>query len=71
MPNADLVWGLVLGVGAVVEAYALCNRKLGDTLSERTRAWFRVRTKPGRAVFTVAWCGFSAWFLFHILTETM
>ncbi|MFE2723915.1 hypothetical protein [Kitasatospora sp. NPDC059327] len=71
MTTADLIWALVLGVGAVVEAYALCSRKLGDTLSERTRAWLHVRTKPGRALFTVGWCGFSVWFLLHILTESM
>ncbi|MFD7832419.1 hypothetical protein [Streptomyces sp. MJM8645] len=69
--SADLVWGLLLGTGAAAEVYGLWSREAGDTLSERTRAWFRVRTKPGRAVFTVVWCGFSVWFLLHILTETM
>ncbi|MEU0443809.1 hypothetical protein ABZ202_29455, partial [Streptomyces sp. NPDC006186] len=40
----------------------------GNTLSERVRAWFRVHTRPGRAVFAVAWTGFATWFLVHILT---
>jgi hypothetical protein len=64
---ADVVWGSLLVVGAVVEVWALRNARAGDTLSERTRVWFRVRTPFGRAVFAVAWVGFAAWFLVHIL----
>jgi hypothetical protein len=70
-PSPDLVWGSLLSAGALYELYALRNRAVGDTLSERTRAWFRVHTKPGRAVFTVTWCGFAVWFLLHILSQTM
>ncbi|MFP3990642.1 hypothetical protein U9R90_24895 [Streptomyces sp. E11-3] len=68
MSTADIIWGGLLAAGAGFEVYALRNGREGDTLSERTRAWFRVRTRPGRAVFAVAWCGFAAWFLIHILT---
>lgn len=67
LESADIVWGGVLVTATAVEVYGLFNQKPGDTLSERTRAWFRVHTKPGRAVFAVGWVLFSAWFLFHIL----
>lgn len=67
MVVADLVWGGLLAVGALVEVWALVNRTDGDTLSERTRAWFRVHTRSGRAVFAVAWVAFAGWFLVHIL----
>jgi len=62
--TSDLVWGGLFAVGAAYEAYTLRNKADGDTLSERTRSWFRVHTKPGRAVFTV-------WYLLHILNQTM
>ena len=68
MGAADVVWGGLLAAGAGFEVYALRNARAGDTLSERTRAWFRVNTRVGRAVFAVAWVGFAAWFLVHILT---
>lgn len=64
-PNA--VWGLLFGAGAAYETYAIFNKRNGDTLSERTRALFQVRTKLGRTVFTTAWVAFSAWFLYHII----
>ncbi|MFD1657012.1 hypothetical protein ACFSL4_01860 [Streptomyces caeni] len=67
MTAADVVWGGLLAVGAGVEVWALRNSRPGDTLSERVRAWFRVRTRPGAAVFAVAWTAFAAWFLVHIL----
>lgn len=65
--DPNLVWGAILGTGFAYEAYALLSKRDGDTLSERTREWFRTRTKPGRLVFSLAWCGFSIWFLLHIL----
>lgn len=65
--TSDVVWGALFAAGFAYEAYALLNRKNGDTLSERTRAWFRTRTKPGRAVFAIAWGSFAVWFLVHIL----
>lgn len=65
--NPDIAWGGILLVGAAYETYALLTHKDGDTLSERTRSWFRTRTKPGKIVFAGSWIGFSAWFLFHII----
>lgn len=69
--SADLVWGGLLLAGAAFEVYALVNGRDGDTLSERTRSWFRVRTRTGALVFGVAWCVFATWFLLHILTESV
>ncbi|MCT9090577.1 hypothetical protein N4G70_17190 [Streptomyces sp. ASQP_92] len=68
MTQPDVIWGAVLAVGALVELWALRNAQPGDTLSERVRVWFRTHTRPGRAAFAVAWLGFSAWFLVHILS---
>lgn len=68
MDTADVIWGGLLAAGAAFEVYALRNGRSGDTLSESTRRWFRVRTKPGALVFGVLWCAFSAWFLVHILS---
>lgn len=65
--SADLVWGGILGAGFAYEAYTLFNKRHGDTLSERTRTWFRTRTKPGKIVFMFAWSAFAAWFLIHIV----
>lgn len=67
MTSADIIWGGLLVVGALFEVYALRNGRSGDTLSESTRRWFRVRTRTGAFVFGVAWCAFSVWFLIHIL----
>lgn len=66
MSTADWVWGGLLALGAVVEVIALRTPRKGDTLSERTRAWFRVRTPAGKAVFAAVWVGFASWFLVHI-----
>lgn len=65
--SADVVWGGLLAAGAAFEVYALVNGRDGDTLSERTRSWFRVRTRPGAVVFGVTWFVFATWFLFHII----
>lgn len=65
--SSDVVWGALFAAGFGYEAYAIFNKRHGDTLSERTRAWFRTRTKPGRLAFTITWVAFSTWFLAHIL----
>lgn len=66
MTQPDYVWGALLLAGAAYEAYTLKTKRSGDTLSETTRRWSRVRTPLGRAVFTLAWAGFSIWYLIHI-----
>ncbi|MGW0736959.1 hypothetical protein [Streptomyces sp. NPDC002851] len=67
MEAVDVIWVVLLAAGAAYELYALWNKTPGDTLSERVRAWFRVHTRPGRALFALAWVGFATWFLVHIL----
>ncbi len=65
--DANVGWGVVFAAGAAYETYGIFNKKSGDTLSERFRAWFHTNTKTGKAVFTVSWLAFSAWFLIHII----
>jgi hypothetical protein len=65
--NPNLVWGaLILGF-VIFESIALVSRKSGDTLSERTQAWFHTHTRAGRITFGVAWLTFSGWYFWHIL----
>lgn len=67
-----IIWGVWVAVFVLYETWTLANGKDGDTLSETTRRLFRTRTsKAGRALFTVAAVGGAAWFVLHILTETM
>ncbi|AKN68751.1 hypothetical protein QR97_02085 [Streptomyces sp. PBH53] len=67
-----IIWIAWTSLFAIFETIALTNRRDGDTLSENFRRLFHTRTsKAGRAAFAVGWCGFSAWFAIHILTETM
>jgi hypothetical protein len=70
--SSAFLWSAWALFFAVYEAIALFNKKDDDTLSENTRKLFRVRSsKAGRAIFTVVLGGGAAWFLLHILTETM
>lgn len=70
METSDLVWGGLILAGAVFEAYALANRRQGDTLSETTRQAFRTRTsRTGRILFGSTWAAFSGWYLVHILWD--
>lgn len=70
--TSALLWGAWAVFFLVYEAIALFNKKDDDTLSENTRKLFRTRSsKAGRALFTVILGGGAAWFLLHILTETM
>lgn len=63
----DIVWISVLGIAGIIEGYAIGTKAKGDTLSERTRYWFRTSTPGGKAGFTLTWVGFAVWFLGHIL----
>jgi hypothetical protein len=67
MNTSDTVWAALIVTGAAFEAYALKNGQDGDTLSEKVRKAFRVRTPSGKLVFGLTWVAFSAWFLGHIL----
>lgn len=65
--NPNIVWGALFAAGGAYEIYAIFNRRNGDTLSERVRSLFHVKTKTGKVVFSLAWLTFSAWFLIHII----
>ncbi|MFF8399822.1 hypothetical protein [Streptomyces sp. NPDC016172] len=70
--SSRILWGTWVGFFVIYETVALITKRDDDTLSENTRRAFRTRTsKTGRALFTVAVAGGAAWFLLHILTETM
>ncbi|MFE9455995.1 hypothetical protein [Streptomyces californicus] len=69
--NPNVIWTTLFAAGAAYEAYAIANKVQGDTLSERVRALFNVKRKPGRGLFVVAWAGFSVWFLFHIAFSSL
>lgn len=64
---ADAMWVSWLGLFVVFEAHALLNETLGDTLSERTRDWFRTKTPAGRVGFIVFVLALASWFIPHIL----
>ncbi|MFJ8146545.1 hypothetical protein ACIQ6R_15960 [Streptomyces sp. NPDC096048] len=67
MSTGDAVWGGLILAGAVFETWALRTARQEATFSAATRRWFRVNTKAGAIVFAVAWTGFGAWYLDHVL----
>jgi hypothetical protein len=67
MDRSDFVWGGLLLAGVAVEAHALRTAQSADTLSGRTRKWFRVDTVTGKIIFTGGWVVFSCWFVDHIV----
>ena len=60
------VWGGLFLAGTAYEVYGLSVDGEGYTLSEVTRALFRVDSKPGRTLFVGAWLGLSVWLVPHI-----
>lgn len=68
MTIPDYAWGGLILAGLAYEAYALADRRDGDTLSETTRRAFRTRTsKTGRWIFGIGWTAFAVWYWGHIL----
>lgn len=66
----DLIWASWLLLFVLFEGRALLDPRSEDTLSERTRAWFRTNKSPvGRQVFGWGWVAFAGWFLWHILWQ--
>ncbi|MFI0967104.1 hypothetical protein ACH4S8_37820 [Streptomyces sp. NPDC021080] len=66
--DPNVAWGVILGTAFLYEMYGVLFRPdRGLTLSERTRAWFHVSTKPGKAAFVIAWLGLTSWFIPHII----
>lgn len=68
IPSGRIVWGALLALGGIVEAYGIMAAPSDDTLSEFTRWAFQVDSPAGRAVFLAAWGGFATWFTYHILS---
>jgi hypothetical protein len=65
--DPNIAWGTILGAAFAYEMYGVFNGREGDTLSERIRTWFHTSSRPGKAVFVVAWLGLTAWFIPHII----
>ena len=64
------------GAFAVLETIALVNRRKGDTLSERTRAWLGITPPNARRriavpVFAAVLILFVCWFLPHIVFDVL
>jgi hypothetical protein len=65
--NPDVAWATILGGALAWELRTVFNKKLGDTLSERLRVWFRTNTTGGKVVFVASWLALTAWFVPHII----
>lgn len=66
----NIVWAIWFALFALFEGVALADRRRGDTLSERTREWFKTENSvAGRRIFASVWTTFCAWFLWHILWQ--
>lgn len=63
----DLMWAAWVALFGVMEANAVRSEAEGDTLSERLRDWWKVKTPAGRLGFTAAWSIFAMTFLGHIV----
>ena len=68
-----IAWlAITAGAFAVLETIALVNRRKGDTLSERTRAWLgitppSVQRRIAVPVFVTVLVLFVVWFIPHIV----
>lgn len=70
--NTIWLWwaGLFVASFAVLETWALLNRREGDTLSERLREWLGIRpVKHWRLATSAAVLGFLLWFGWHIVFQ--
>jgi hypothetical protein len=74
---AWITWlAIAAGGFAVLETVALANRRKGDTLSERTRAWLGItppnaRRRVAVPVFAAVLILFVVWFLPHIVFDIL
>ncbi|MER5223838.1 hypothetical protein [Streptomyces flaveus] len=67
MTTPELIWADLLVLGLAYELFTLPDTEEGNTVSERVRAWFRIHTRPSRAIFAIGWTGFTVWFLMHVI----
>ncbi len=63
----DVVLGVATFLLVGFETYAIKNRVPGDTISERTRVYFRVKGKPGSYIFLAFLGSAAAWYAAHIV----
>lgn len=63
----DVLYLAAIALFFGVEGYALKNQTEGDTFSEKTREFFRTKTKLGAFAFLFMLGGFFAWFAAHIV----
>ena len=67
MMHKLLFWLGLISVGTAYELWAISTKHDDLTLSAFTRDVFQTDTTAGRIAFTLAWGGFAAWFVHHIL----
>lgn len=67
--SPDLVWGSVAALVIFLEVVGIVGKNKDDTISEMTRKYFKTDTKFGAIGFTLAWLGFAAWYLYHIVFD--
>lgn len=65
--HAFLRWGLVVALGAALEAEAVAGKRHPHTLSHATRRAFRVENGTGKLAFLATWAALTCWFCPHIL----
>lgn len=64
--SEHLFWGGLTAAGLAYEWRAISSRP-SASLSDATRSLFHTNTRVGRAAFTLAWGGLTAWYAHHIL----
>jgi hypothetical protein len=65
----EVIWLVLLAIGAMVEGVALFNHMDGDTLSENIRDWFHINDERPTASAWVMRIGLlisCLWFIPHI-----
>ncbi len=63
----DVVYLSAVVVFFGMETYALLNKTEGDTVSEKTRKFFRTKTKTGAFIFLFMLGGLATWLAAHIV----
>lgn len=64
---ADALWLAWFAIFAIFEGNAIANETEGDTLSERLRVWYRVRTPAGKLGLTATIVALASWLIPHLI----
>lgn len=59
-----IAWAITFGI---VEAIALANKQTDDTLSEKIRDLFHIKTLWGKITWGIAFGLFATWFFCHVM----